>query len=326
MFETFNRFQSRLAQQRHTPSGAEYHIDLDACHRNLRKTTQFPYAIGQYADLYRGTLEPEVEVAIKVIRGVSADRTDLISKLNKSLTEQAKKWCLLNHPNVGEFLGFSHAFGYMPAMVLLYYCNGNIVKYIQDRESQGVTVDRLALTLDVAKGLEYLHSQDIIHGDLRAANILVDDSEKPRICDFGLLPIIEQSKLSSAKTAGNCRWMAPEIMNPPDEEESPPFTKASDIYAFSMTTLEIFTLKTPFHKRKDDSSIIFAVLKDIRPELPKEIAQNPPLTQIVKDCWDRDPTKRPSAQTVVQRLQKITGHTGSRDGGGWMSSILQKLI
>jgi serine/threonine protein kinase len=72
---------------------------------------------------------------------------------------------------------------------------------------------------------------------------LVDADERPRICDYGLASIIEPSEFTSIKTAGACRWTAPEIMNPPEDASSAShslalFTKESDVYAFGMTTLE----------------------------------------------------------------------------------------
>jgi hypothetical protein len=77
------------------------------------------------------------------------------------------------------------------------------------------------------------------------SNVLIDGAEHARICDYGLAFIIEPSEFTSIKTAGACRWTAPEIMNPP--EDAPPFnnslalfTTESDIYAFAMTVLEVY--------------------------------------------------------------------------------------
>jgi len=72
----------------------------------------------------------------------------------------------------------------------------------------------------------------------------MDGDEHPRICDYGLAFIIEPSDFTSTKTAGVCRWTAPEIMNPPEDttyadDSSALFTKESDVYAFAMTVLEV---------------------------------------------------------------------------------------
>jgi serine/threonine protein kinase len=64
------------------------------------------------------------------------------------------------------------------------------------------------------------------------------------LADYGLVFVIETTDFTSTKTAGTCRWMAPEVMNPADElleDQDPPvlFTMDSDIYAFGMTAFEV---------------------------------------------------------------------------------------
>jgi len=75
------------------------------------------------------------------------------------------------------------------------------------------------------------------------SNIIVDGEGYPRICDYGLAFIIDPSEFPSIKTAGACRWDAPEIVNPPDtmslDDSLALFTTESDVYAFAMTILEV---------------------------------------------------------------------------------------
>jgi serine/threonine protein kinase len=72
------------------------------------------------------------------------------------------------------------------------------------------------------------------------SNIIVDGGGCPRLCDYGLASIIDPSEFISVKTAGPCRWSAPEIMNPPDTISLDAlFTTESNVYAFGMTVLEV---------------------------------------------------------------------------------------
>ena len=76
------------------------------------------------------------------------------------------------------------------------------------------------------------------------SSVIIDGDGCPRICDYGLAFIIEPSEFMSIKTAGACRWTAPEIMNPPEDDvyvndSIALFTKESDVYAFGMTVLEV---------------------------------------------------------------------------------------
>ena len=116
----------------------------------------------------------------------------------------------------------------------------------------------LAKILDIARGLRYLHNHpkgSIIHGDLKGVgglvkiqiysdvftkvNVLISDEGHALISDFGLSQIIGSSfdMTSSSPYGGSVNWMAPEILNPPDEEDAPLMTVESDVWAFGMTIL-----------------------------------------------------------------------------------------
>jgi hypothetical protein len=74
--------------------------------------------------------------------------------------------------------------------------------------------------------------------------VLIDEEGHALLADYSLVFIIDSSDFTSIKTAGTCRWTAPEILNPSDEvldadEPAAIFTEWSDIYAFSMTVIEV---------------------------------------------------------------------------------------
>jgi len=159
---------------------------------------------------------------------------------------------------------------------------------------------------------------------------LIDEGGHPRICDCGLAFIIEPSEFTSIKTAGACRWTAPEIMNPPEDTthtDDPPalFTAESDVYALSMTIIEIFTGKIPFNQKKNDSSVIFTVLDGGRPELPPFLNDQESLRVLIQDCWQQMPSKRPTSRAVNDRLRtgtpEITEASGvDNTSKGWFGS------
>ena len=74
------------------------------------------------------------------------------------------------------------------------------------------------------------------------ANVLVDSAGHAVVADYGLALIIDSSEFTSIKTAGTCRWTAPEIMNPPNNEDVPlpQFTIKSDIFSYAMTVFEVY--------------------------------------------------------------------------------------
>ncbi|KAF7967119.1 hypothetical protein HWV62_35748 [Athelia sp. TMB] len=237
--------------------------------------------MGEYADLWLGTLDESTEVAVKVLRGGSSTNPKFMEKLNNHLNREAQKWRLFNHPNVSAFYGIVKGWGYMPGLVLPLYQN-TVVEFVGQPEKADLKVEM--------------------------ANVLMDSEDRPRICDCGLTSIIEPSEFTSVKTAGACRWTAPELMIPSETMEEDPttlFNTATDIYAFAMLILEIFTGRIPFSNKKNDSSVIFAVLDGGRPDIPSSIVDIPALKDFLELCWHTDPQKRPSSRTAAVTLAEI---------------------
>lgn len=121
--------------------------------------------------------------------------------------------------------------------------------------------------MGVASGLEYLHSHNIVHGDLKGVsshisqmivsglsynkpNILIDPSHSARLADFGLTTIIDESTAGSTvghRPRGTIRWMAPEMLYPehfefPGKLQKRLPSKSTDVYALGMTILEVCIL------------------------------------------------------------------------------------
>ncbi|KAG8859093.1 hypothetical protein FRB96_004663 [Tulasnella sp. 330] len=99
--------------------------------------------------------------------------------------------------------------------------------------------------IGIAMGLAYLHTSNVIHGDLKAANILLDNTLQPKICDFGLTKVLHtghEHTSEALRGAGTVRWMAPELML----VEGCRKTMMSDIYAFRMVVAEVLSAQIPF--------------------------------------------------------------------------------
>ena len=74
------------------------------------------------------------------------------------------------------------------------------------------------------------------------ANVLIDSAGHAVVADYGLALIMDSSEFTSIKTTGSCRWTAPEIMNPPNNEDDPlpQFTVKSDTFSYAMTVFEVY--------------------------------------------------------------------------------------
>ena len=123
--------------------------------------------------------------------------------------------------------------------------------------------------LDISSGLQFLHSRDVIHGDLKGVsvpnifpitqpihvlilcffkdNILITTSGAACLGDFGLSSIASFSctETSAHGARGTVRWMAPELILPVDEKSSRRSTKESDVYAFAMVAIEVLYTLIP---------------------------------------------------------------------------------
>ncbi|KAG9026783.1 kinase suppressor of Ras 2 [Tulasnella sp. JGI-2019a] len=170
----------------------------------------------------------------------------------KRISREAAIWHPLRHINVLEFLGVvnisSTTYLVSPWMGL-----GDLRSFMTSRleffrlgpgelgrrASLYRRFKEQAAVTDIASGLAYLHTNDVIHGDLKAANILLDDLLQPKICDFGLTKVLHSSydlTSKALKWTGSCRWMSPELLMGGDSAVK---TTASDIYAFGIVIAEV---------------------------------------------------------------------------------------
>ncbi|KIJ47197.1 hypothetical protein M422DRAFT_130463, partial [Sphaerobolus stellatus SS14] len=138
-------------------------------------------------------------------------------------------WANLSHPNILPFLGYSNTFSQtalceVPALVSPWMKNGTLSQYLEGNRDQ---IDKLFMLSEIAHGIEYLHQNNIVHGDIRAGNVLVSEAGTPCITDFGLSRLLKESGLTtSSDVAGSLRWMAPELLR------NEKVTNASDVWAF----------------------------------------------------------------------------------------------
>ncbi|KAG8789406.1 hypothetical protein FRC12_013554 [Ceratobasidium sp. 428] len=205
-------------------------------------------------------------------------------------------WSKCRHENVVQLLGLA-MFRNQIAMVSPWMKNGDMMFYIKRNSS----VNRYQLCTEVAQGLAYLHKREMVHGDLKAANVLISDQGVAMLTDFGNA-ILNLSTVQFGGTETGCkisaRWAAPELMM-----ESGKYSRPADVYALGMTILETLTGDVPFPRKQDDVKVMYAVsiLKEVpeRPEcIPPENPDGEKLWNLLTRCWSHEPTERPSVSEV----------------------------
>jgi len=282
----------------------------------VSKTEDHYFAYGGFSEIFKGrwtdpSTSGDVRVAIKILRGVHTDPVILAHTIRR-LNRETRVWHALSHPNVMPFFGLCYNIGPSPAMISPLYDNGDAIRYLAENSQE----DPLDIIIGVANGLYYLHSKEVIHGDLKGHNVLINDKGIPQLSDFGRSKFIDHRGFTTT-LAGSARYMAPELIaaesdvnfddNAYDSLENqvpPKLTKETDVFAFSMVALEILTGKLPFFYLRQDTTVIAHVQDGKRPDrlrcLPTTFTD--PTWSLLVDCWDADPTRRPDMETVLGRL------------------------
>jgi len=154
-----------------------------------------------------------------------------------------------------------------------------------------------SIGVDVAKGMEYLHSKGVVLRDLKPDNVGFDHNGVPKIFDLGFAR--EFHTLKPKEVAGSLRYMAPEIaLGQPTEF-------ASDVYSFGVLLWEMSTLEKPYkHIHDRDEFIESIMINGWRPSSSHMPSTS--LRKLVKECWDADHTRRPNFSKVVKVLKVET--------------------
>ncbi|KAJ7607029.1 kinase-like domain-containing protein [Mycena polygramma] len=269
---------------------------------------------GTFGDVYKGLLEGQC-VAVKMMRVFDESDVDTLLKVrNKAPScgilptyvqefgREALIWRQFCHPNLLPFFGL-YCFQHRLCLVSPWMENGHLRAFLKKQMCDNNRL--LSFILDVALGLEHLHEQGVVHGDLKGDNIFVTPSCRACIGDFGFSSIITSessiqfTNSSKPSQGGTIRYQAPELHRGGHHD------LFSDVYAFACVAYEILTGKPPFPELRMDGAVINAVLGGCQPSRPESCSGSPLLNalwDILQSCWDQEPAKRPTATEVVRRL------------------------
>ncbi|TFK52966.1 kinase-like protein [Heliocybe sulcata] len=265
----------------------------------------------ELSDIFQARIHSRV-VALKRLRFFLSSSLQQRKKLRQLFLREALLWRQLHHPFILPMIGISvEDSNGAVSMVLPWMRCGNVIQLLERRRLPDKAMKRLAspntssnLICEVATGLEYLHSQGIVHGDLKGSNILVDDEGHARVTDFGLSTFVDTHVTDPLEGSGSIQWMAPELIFGFDG--APPVrTKKADVYSFACTVWEMYTLQPPFPETQRKFAVIERLMKLERPPLPTKDtyagrAMDANLWQIVQQCWAEDPQERPDMQEVIR--------------------------
>ncbi|KAF9644232.1 kinase-like protein [Thelephora ganbajun] len=262
--------------------------------------SEVPDYSGAFGEVWRGSYNGTT-VAIKKLRGVTALQ---LEKKKERFCHEVVIWKRLSNLNTLPLIG---AYMHGPELVMVseWMSNGDVKQYVQ----RNPRVNKFSLLADVARGTIYLHSMNIVHGDLKGVNILVKDDGKACLADFGLMSIVLDPEITDITTStsevakGTFRWMSPELFYPAEFGLKFQLTKKSDCYAFGMVIYEVLSGKIPLEEIKQQWQVPLAVFRGKRPGIPDRVTPRMmELWKIAQECWSPSPRDRPSFPSILDKL------------------------
>ncbi|CAE6445184.1 unnamed protein product [Rhizoctonia solani] len=274
-------------------------INLDAC-------SPFPVSGGGFCDVYRGKIYDGRSVAIKSLRVFDGPEMDAQrQKLLKRAAREVYQWSKLNHPNVMPLLGLAIFHGRL-SMLSEWMDNGTLSTYLRLHPD----TNRINMCVEICQGLLYIHDRGMIHGDLKAANVMVSSTGIALVTDFGSARL-KDITLKFSNTTGvpiSLRWAAPELLR---DDNTSQLSKETDIWAYGIVydvvkLQEVMTGTVPFSELNDNQVLMAVGMKNKSPSRPTENLDDG-LWDIMKSCWASDPQKRPTINMISEYLSMFLG-------------------
>ncbi|KFK36954.1 hypothetical protein AALP_AA4G194000 [Arabis alpina] len=280
-----------------------------------------PIARGSESVVYEAILDGRRVAAKKPILSTSDD----IDKFHKHL----QLLCNLDHPGVTKLVA-AHAKPPNYMFFFEFYECGTLAEKLHVEEWSPSVDQVLMITLQLAKALQYLHNNGIVHRDVKPANVLLDEKLSPYLADFGLAEYKKDLRevnlhnwRSSGRPTGGFHkknmvgtliYMAPEIL------KKEMYTEKSDIYSFGILINELLTGVVPYTDLRAEAqahtvlemnyteqqltaAIVSSGLRPALAEIGLHIPES--LLSLIQKCWGADPSKRPSSDNVVLELESI---------------------
>nr|GLL38236.1 uncharacterized protein LOC109178093 isoform X1 [Ipomoea trifida] len=253
-----------------------------------------------YHGKWRGT-----DVAIKRIKkSCFTVRSSEQERLTVEFWREADILSKLHHPNVVAFYGVvQDGIGGTLATVTEYMVDGSLRHVLLRKDRHLDRRKRLIIAMDAAFGMEYLHSKNIVHFDLKCDNLLVNlkDPSRPicKVGDFGLSKI-KRNTLVSGGVRGTLPWMAPELLNGSSNKVS----EKVDVFSFGIVLWEILTGEEPYANMHYGAIIGGIVSNTLRPSIPSYC--DPEWRNLMEQCWAPNPASRPSFTEIASHLRSLS--------------------
>ncbi|PRQ44210.1 putative protein kinase RLK-Pelle-WAK family [Rosa chinensis] len=265
---------------------------------------------GAYGTVYKGVLADNKVVAIKKSKIMAKSQTDQF--VNEVLVLSQ-----INHRNVVKLLGCCLETE-MPLLVYEYVSNGTLYDHVHKRNGKGPLSLRLRLKIaaETAESLAYLHystSMQIVHRDVKATNILLDEKFTAKVSDFGASKLVpeDQDQLSTL-VQGTMGYLDPEYL------QSNTLTEKSDVYSFGVVLVELLTSRRALSLDKPEAerslaNVFVCAVEDglLKHILDEEVVKDghfetvEKVADLAKRCLSMKGRERPTMREVARELEGL---------------------
>ncbi len=231
-------------------------------------------------------------VAIKVVDMDLFERSQ-VDQLRNELQIQSS----CRHPHVVSLFG-SFLDGSQLHILQPYFAQGSVLDILKFKYPDGLPEQAIQIILKQALlGLEYLHNSNLIHRDIKAGNLLVDDDGTVALADFGVSSSLAATSQSVRKTfVGTTCYMSPEIISQSG------YDNKTDIWSFGITALELAQGRAPY-SQLPPLKVLMMTLQSDPPTLDRTSTKHPysdGFKQVIDMCLRTDPKQRPSCTNLLQ--------------------------
>uniref|UniRef100_A0A7N6FB83 Tyrosine-protein kinase n=1 Tax=Anabas testudineus TaxID=64144 RepID=A0A7N6FB83_ANATE len=180
-------------------------------------------------------------------------------------------------------------------IVTEFMINGCLLDFLKTDEGKKLKINKLIdMSAQIAEGMAYIERKNYIHRDLRAANILVNDTLHCKIADFGLARIIETEYTAHEGAKFPIKWTSPEAIN------YGTFSIKSDVWSFGILLTEVVTYGRIPYPGMTNPEVIRCLDRSYRMPCPEGCPQE--LYDIMKSCWRQKPEDRPTFEYLQNTL------------------------
>jgi len=217
-------------------------------------------------------------------------------KRKKEFFREVKTMVKLSHPFLLKIQGYSPIEPFL--IITDYMPNGSVHNAYQNENSQKILTGTIKtkIAMGISHVMMHLHSNGIIHRDIKSMNVLLDDNYLPKLCDFGISRFVDTSSAILTSNLGTPHWMAPEALY--GEEYSFPV----DVYSYGMFLYEMLVHSIPWHGLPALAVSKKVVVEKKRPIIPENTPNS--LRLLILACWSHDPNERPTFKSIYHYFKK----------------------